>query len=109
MLTEEHNICRCQRRKILSYCIISRANSDISMLKMHDIPCVFLQAKQPKKDKDAHITFNNRIDELLANISPETYQEYVHHKRGHVYIYCKLKVALHGALCAALLFWKKLT
>jgi hypothetical protein len=42
-------------------------------------------------------------------ISPETYQEYVHHKRGHALIYCKLNVALYRMLNVALLFWKKLS
>ena len=46
--------------------------------------------------------------ELLAKISPETYQEYVHHRRGQACIYCRCNVAIYGTLKAALLFWKKL-
>ena len=46
----------------------------------------------------------------MANtMTPETYQEYVHHKRGHPFIYCKLNVALYGTLKAAILFWIKLS
>ena len=74
-----------------------------------DIPGAFLQAKQPKEDKDVHVILDGRMAKLLAKISPETYQKYVHHKRGQAYIYCKLNVALYGTLKAALLFWKKLT
>jgi hypothetical protein len=74
-----------------------------------DVPGAFLQAKQPKEDKDIHVILDGRMAELLAKISPDKYQEYVHHKRGQAYIYCKLNVALYGTLKAALLFWKKLS
>lgn len=36
--------------------------------------------------------------EMLARLSPKTYQEYVHHKRGQVFIYCELTVDLCGIL-----------
>ena len=74
-----------------------------------DIPGAFLQTKQPKEEKDVHVVLDGRMAELLAKISPETYQEYVHQKRGQSLIYCKLNVALYGTLKAALLFWKKLS
>ncbi len=74
-----------------------------------DIPGAFLQSKQPAEDKDVHVILDGRMPELLAKISPKTYQEYVHHKRGPACIYCKLKVVLYGTLKAVLLFWKKLT
>jgi hypothetical protein len=74
-----------------------------------DIPGAFLQTKLPDHEEEIHVVLDGRMAELLAMISPETYQKYVHHKRGQAYIYCKLKVALYGALKAALLFWIKLT
>ena len=73
-----------------------------------DIPGAFLQAKQPD-DEIVHVVLDGRMAELLAKISPETYQKYVHHKRGQAYIYCQLTVALYGTLKAAMLFWRKLT
>ncbi len=69
-----------------------------------DIPVHFLQAKQPAEDNDVHVILDGRMAKLLAKISPETYQKYVHHKRGQAYIYCKLKVALYRTLKALLLF-----
>ena len=60
-------------------------------------------------EKVVHVILDRRIAELLAKIAPEVYQEYVHHKRGQAYIYCRLNVALYGTLKAALLFWKKLS
>ena len=74
-----------------------------------DIPGAFLQTKMPKDEPDVHVVLDGRMAELLAKISPETYQEYVHHRRGQAFIYCKLNVGLYGTLKAALLFWMKLT
>ena len=73
-----------------------------------DIPGAFLQTKMPKGEKGAHVVFDGRMAELLVKISPSTYQEYIHQRRGQAYIYCKLNVALYGTLKAALFFWKKL-
>ncbi len=44
--------------------------------------------------------------ELLAKISPETCQKYIHHKRGQAYIYVMLNVALYGTLKEAIFFGK---
>ena len=73
-----------------------------------DIPGAFLQAKQPDDDV-VHVVLDGRMAELLAKLSPETYQEYIHHRRGQAYIYCKLDCALYGTLKAAMLFWRKLS
>ena len=74
-----------------------------------DIPGAFLQTKMPEDERDVHVVLDGRMAELLAKIAPETYQEYVHQRRGQSYIYCKLNVALYGTLKAALLFWRKLS
>jgi len=74
-----------------------------------DIPGAFLQTKMPENEEDVHIVLDGRMAELLAKIAPETYQQYVHHRRGQAYIYCKVNVAIYGTLKAALLFWKKLS
>ena len=55
------------------------------------------------------MVLDGKIAELLAKICPDTYQKYVHHKRGQTYLYCKLNVALYGTFKAAILFWKKLS
>ena len=74
-----------------------------------DIPGAFLQTKMPADDRDVHVVLDGRMAELLAKISPEDYQKYVHQHRGQSQIYCKLNVSLYGTLKAALLFWKKLS
>ena len=68
-----------------------------------DIPGAFIQTKMPKDEKDVHVVLDGHMAELLAKIAPETYQEYIHQRRGQAYIYCKLNVALYGTLKAALL------
>jgi hypothetical protein len=74
-----------------------------------DIPGAFLQTKLPDDEEEIQVVLDGRMAELLAKILPETYQNYVHLKRGQAYIYCKLTVALYVTLKVALLFWIKLT
>ena len=74
-----------------------------------DIPGAFLQTKMPEEDRAVHVVLDGRMAELLAKISPDDYQEFVHQHRGQSHIYCKLNVSLYGTLKAALLFWKKLS
>lgn len=79
---------------------------DVTTLNM---PGAFLQTKLPAGKKEVRVILDGRMAELLAKITPDVYQKYIHHKRGQPYIYCKLNVALYGTLKATLLFWRKLT
>ena len=63
----------------------------------------------PPGEKKIHVVLDGKMAELLAKISPQTYQKYIHHRRGQAFIYCELTVALYGTLKAALLFWIKLS
>ena len=69
-----------------------------------DIPSAFLQTKMPKDKDDVHIILDGRMVNVLANIAPETCQEYVHQRRGQSYIYCRVNVTMYGTLKTALLF-----
>ena len=91
---------------IITCVIDSHEKRDVATV---DIPGAFLQTKMPQNEDDVHVVLDGKIAELLAKIFPDTYQKYVHHKRGQAYIYCKLNVALYGTLKAAILFWKKLS
>ncbi len=64
-----------------------------------DVPGAFLQTKMQEFEKDIHVVLEEHMTELLAQISPEIYQKYVHHRRFAMYVTLK----------AALLFWIKLT
>ena len=61
-----------------------------------DIPGAFLQTKMPEEDRAVHVVLDGRMAELLAKISPDDYQEFVHQHRGQSHIYCKLNVSLYG-------------
>lgn len=88
-------------------CIIDEyENRDVAPV---DLPGAFLQTKMPENEDDVYIMLDGRMAELLAKISPDTYQKYVHHKRGQPSIYCKLNIALYGTLKVPLLFWRKLS
>ena len=63
----------------------------------------------PKEEKGVHVILDRRIAKLLANIAPETYQDYDGQKRGQTYIYCRVNVAIYGTLKIALLLLKKLS
>ena len=91
---------------MLTCMIDAYENRDVATV---DIPGAFLQTKMPDDEEDVHVMLDGRMAELLAKISPETYQKYIHHRRGQAYIYCKCNVAIYGTLKAALLFWKKLS
>jgi hypothetical protein len=47
--------------------------------------------------------------DVVVKISPETYKNFALKEKGRNVLFVKLKKALYGTLCAALLFWKKLT
>ena len=82
-------------------CIIDTSEKrDVAIV---DIPGGFLQAKMPKGEDNVHVILDGRMVELLAKIDPETYQEYVHQRRRHTYLYCRVNVAIYGTLKAALL------
>ena len=91
---------------IITCVIDAHEKRDVSTV---DIPGAFLQTKMLKNEDDVHVVLDGKIAELLAKICPDTYQKYVHHKRGQGYIYCNLNVALYGNLKAAIIFWKKLS
>jgi Reverse transcriptase (RNA-dependent DNA polymerase) len=47
--------------------------------------------------------------DLLLEIDPNQYKDYVVHRNNKKFLYVKLKKALYGTLKAALLFWKRLS
>ena len=96
----------CLAALLLTCMIDAFENRDVATV---DIPGAFLQTKMPEDEEDVHVILDGRMAELLAKISPDTYQKYVYHRRGQAYIYCKCNVAIYGTLKAALLFWKKLS
>ena len=68
---------------VISCVIDAFENHDVATL---DIPGAFLQTKMPDDEDEVHVILEGCMAELLAKISPETYQKYVHHKHGQAYI-----------------------
>ena len=69
-----------------------------------NIPGALLLTKILKREDDMHVIPNERIVELLDNISPETYQEYVNQRQRQAYIYCRVNFAISGILKTVLMF-----
>ena len=46
-----------------------------------------MQTKMTTGEGDVHIILDGQMAELLANIAPETYQEYVQQRQGQASIY----------------------
>ena len=46
-----------------------------------NIPGAFLLTKMPKGEDNVYVILDGRMAELLANIAPKTYQEYIHQRR----------------------------
>jgi hypothetical protein len=71
-----------------------------------DIPRAFLHADI---NKDITMVLKGRLAELMVQVLPNFYREYITvHRKGLAIIYVKMKKALHGLLRSALLFYRKL-
>jgi hypothetical protein len=70
-----------------------------------NIPGAFMQANM---DEVVHMQLASKMVELLLRIALE-YEQYVVIEGGQRVLYVLLLKALYGTMCAALLFWRKLT
>jgi hypothetical protein len=70
-----------------------------------DVPGAFMQADM---DEVVHVRFTGKMVELLLEIDPTTYGEYVCMEGNEKVLYVLLLKALYGTIRAARLFWKKL-
>ena len=72
-----------------------------------DIPGAFLHADM---EGIAHMILEGEITELIIELDPKTYKEYLwHNLKVKQMIYVQLTKALYETLQAALLFWKLLS
>ena len=70
------------------------------------VPGVFLQADI---DELVHVRFTGEMVSMLLQIDSEMYKEYVVMEKGEQVMYMELLKALYSTLCAACLFWQKLS
>jgi hypothetical protein len=73
---------------------------------MVDIPGEFMQVDM---DEIVHMRLEGTMADLVVKLPPETYEKFVVKAKERNVLYVQLKKALYGTLCAALLFWRKLT
>ena len=71
-----------------------------------DIPGAFMQADI---DELVHMRFMGEMVSMLLQINNEMCKDYVMMERGEQVMYMELLKALYGTLCAARLFWQKLS
>ena len=87
---------------LLSCVIDAKEGRDVAVC---DIPGAFMQADM---DELVHIRLAGKMAELLVEIDPGTYSDYVTIENGEAALYLELKKALYGTLRAARLFYERL-
>ena len=88
---------------LLSCAIDAKERRDVATV---DIPGAFMQGDQ---DETVHMCLEGTLAELLTKCDPKLYRQYVVTENNKPVLYVELIKALYGTLCAALVFWRKLT
>ena len=88
---------------LLTSVIDARENREVATV---DIPNAFVQTDMD--DEKVVMKMRGKLAELLVQVAPEIYREYVVIERGQKVLYLELRKALYGMLKSALLFYKKL-
>jgi hypothetical protein len=60
-------------------------------------------------DEIIYMKISGKMVDILVQLDHSKYNGYIVNENNKNYIYVQLKKALYGTLCAALLFWRKLT
>ena len=91
-------------KSIMLTCMINAAeHRDVATV---DIPGMFMQADM---DELVHVKLEGKMINLLMKLEPKLYWKYILIEKGKPILYVELKKALYSTLCAALLFWQKLS
>ena len=88
---------------LLSCVIDAKERRDVATV---DILGAFMQGDQ---DETVHMHLELTPTELLTKCDPKLYRQYVVTENNKPVLYVELIKALYGILCAALIFWRKLT
>ena len=74
-----------------------------------DIPNAFVQTSIPQGKNDDEIIMKIRgvLVDMLIEMSPETYKNYVVYERGKKVLYVRMLKALYGMMIASVLYYKK--
>ena len=71
-----------------------------------DIPNAFIQTKVEDKSERVILVLRGLAADLLAEMFPEVYKDYIKVERGQSVLYLECTTAIYGTLKAALLFYK---
>ena len=88
---------------LLSCVIDAKERRDVATV---DILGAFMQGDQ---DETVHMRLEGTLAKLLTKCDPKLYRQYVVTENNKPVLYVELIKALYGTLCAALIFWHKLT
>ena len=61
-----------------------------------DIPNAFIQAPMPLRDEKVIMKITGRLVDILINMHPDTYGEYVVFEKGRKVLYVEILMALYG-------------
>jgi hypothetical protein len=91
---------------IITGVIEAKQNRDVMTL---DIPNAFVQTSIPQGEGDEKIIMKIRgvLVDILLEMSPETYKDYVVYEGKNKVLYVQMLKALYGMMMASLLFYKK--
>ena len=76
-----------------------------------DIPNAFIQTQMKELDKDGNrfvMKIRGRLVDMLVQIAPEIYKDFVTYENGQKILYVQVLRAIYGMLQSALLFYKKI-
>ena len=72
-----------------------------------DIPNAFIQAPMPKREEKVIMKITGKCVDILVNMHPEQYEEYVVYEKKKKVLYVEILQALYRMLEAALLWYNK--
>ena len=72
-----------------------------------DIPNAFIQAPMPERDEMVIMKITGKLVDILVNMHPEEYEEYVVYEKGKKVLYVEILQAMYGMLEAALLWYNE--
>ena len=89
---------------LLTTCVIdAKQKRDIITL---DIPNAFIQTNLPQSDKKIIMRINGKLVDLIVELFPNDYRQYIYQKNQTKIIFIEMKKKLYGMMMSSLLFYK---
>ena len=89
---------------LLTTCVIdAKQNRNVRTL---DIPNAFVQTKLPENEERIIMRINGKLVELIVELFPSQYEEFIYRKNSNQVIFVEMKKALYGMMMSSLLFYK---